>query len=113
MQQSYHWRWHNKVTYEAMVILQGFRRYNLYYLKEGTIDEANISEAYGDTTKLWHAWLSHVKEQSLMKHGLLRSTNTCKLKFCEHCVLGKKIEVKFGTAYHDIREIVGYVYSDV
>ena len=48
-----------------------------------------------------------------MKHELLRSTNTCKQEFCEQFVLGKKIEVKFGMAYHDIREIIDYVYSDI
>ena len=96
-----------------MVILQVFWRYNLYNLKWGTIDEANVSEVYSDTTKLWHVRLWHVKEQSQMKHGLLRSTNTCKHEFYEHCVIGKKIEVKFGTTCHDIREIIDYVYSDI
>lgn len=41
-----------KFTYRAMVILQGVRRHNLYYLKGGTIDEANVVKAHSDTTKL-------------------------------------------------------------
>ena len=46
-----------KFTHGAMMILQGVRRHNLYYLKRGTTDEANVAEAYSDTTKLWHVRL--------------------------------------------------------
>ena len=41
-----------KFTHGTMVILQGVRRHNLYYLKGGTIDEANVVKAHSDTTKL-------------------------------------------------------------
>ncbi|KAH9650701.1 retrovirus-related pol polyprotein from transposon TNT 1-94-like protein [Citrus sinensis] len=105
-----------KFTHGAMVILQGVRRHNLYYLKGGTADEANVVEAHSDTTKLWHVRLGHAGEkslQTLMRHGLLKGTKTCKLNFCEHCVVGKKTRVKFGTANHDTREILEYVHSDV
>ncbi|KAH9656608.1 hypothetical protein KPL70_022746 [Citrus sinensis] len=44
-----------KFTHGVMVILQGVRCHNLYYLKGGTTDEANVIEAYSDTTKLWQA----------------------------------------------------------
>ena len=43
-----------KFTHGAMVILQGVRRHNLYYLNGGTINEANVAEVRSDTTKLWH-----------------------------------------------------------
>ncbi|KAH9783052.1 Integrase catalytic domain-containing protein [Citrus sinensis] len=105
-----------KFTHGAMVILQGVRRHNLYYLKGSTTDEANVIEAHSDTTKLWHVRLGHAGEkslQTLMRHGLLKGTKTCKLNFCEHCVVGKKTRVKFGTANHDTREILEYVHSDV
>ncbi|KAH9684519.1 Integrase catalytic domain-containing protein [Citrus sinensis] len=105
-----------KFTHGAMVILQGARRHNLYYLKGSTTDEANVVEAHSDTTKLWHVRLGHAGEkslQTLMRHGLLKGTKTCKLNFCEHCVVGKKTRVKFGTANHDTREILEYVHSDV
>ncbi|KAH9782763.1 retrovirus-related pol polyprotein from transposon TNT 1-94-like protein [Citrus sinensis] len=105
-----------KFTHGAMVILQGVRRHNLYYLKGGTTDEANVVEAHSDTTKLWHVRLGHAGEkslQTLMRHGLLKGSKTCKLNFCEHCVVGKKTRVKFGTANHDTREILEYVHSDV
>ncbi|KAH9733971.1 hypothetical protein KPL71_017220 [Citrus sinensis] len=105
-----------KFTHGAMVILQGVRRHNLYYLKGGTTDEANVVEAHSDTTKLWHVRLGHAGEkslQTLMRYELLKGTKTCKLNFCEHCVVGKKTRVKFGTANHDTREILEYVHSDV
>ncbi|KAH9722810.1 hypothetical protein KPL70_006849 [Citrus sinensis] len=105
-----------KFTHGAMVILQGVRRHNLYYLKGGTTNEANVVEAHGDTTKLWHVRLRHAGEkslQTLMRHGLLKGTKTCKLSFCEHCVVGKKTRVKFGTANHDTHEILEYIHSDV
>ncbi|KAH9699706.1 hypothetical protein KPL71_024470 [Citrus sinensis] len=104
-----------KFTHGAMVILQEVRRHNLYYLKGGTTDETNIVEAHSDTTKLWHIRLGHAEEkslQTLMRHGLLKGTKTCKLNFCEHCVVGKKTRVKFGTANHNTREILEYVHSD-
>ena len=41
-----------KFTYGAMVILQGVRHHNLYYLKGGTTDEVNVAKAHSDTTKL-------------------------------------------------------------
>ncbi|KAH9718140.1 hypothetical protein KPL71_022099 [Citrus sinensis] len=42
-----------KFTHGAMVILQGAQRHNLYYLKGGTTNEANVVEAHSDTTNLW------------------------------------------------------------
>ncbi|KAH9782808.1 Integrase catalytic domain-containing protein [Citrus sinensis] len=105
-----------KFTHGAMVILQGVRRHNLYYLKGGTTDEANVVEMHSDTTELWHVRLGYAEEKSLQtltRHRLLKGTKTCKLNFYEHCVVGKKTRVKFGTANHDTREILEYVYSDV
>ena len=54
-----------KLTYGAVVILQGVRHQNLYYLNGGTTDEANVAEAHSDTTKLWHVRLGHTEEKSL------------------------------------------------
>jgi len=55
-----------------------------------------------DATKLWHMRFGHAGEksmQTLAKQNLLKSAKTCKMKFYEHCVLSKKIKVKFGTAF--------------
>ena len=105
-----------KFTHGAMMILQGVWRHNLYYLKGGIIDETNVFEAHSGTTKIWHVRLKYAGEkslQTLMKHKLLKSTKIYKLKFCEHCVVGKKKIVKFGMTNHDIHEILEYVYNDV
>ena len=105
-----------KFTHGAMVILQRVRHHNLFYLKGGTTGEANVIEEHNDTTKLWHVRLGHTREkslQTLMKQRLLKGIKTCKLNFCEHCVVGKKTRVKFGTDNHDIRKILEYVHSDV
>ena len=48
-----------------------------------------------------------------MRHELLKGTKTYKLKFCKHCVVGKKTRVKFGMANHDTREIFEYIHNDV
>ncbi|KAH9669065.1 Integrase catalytic domain-containing protein [Citrus sinensis] len=64
-----------KFTHGAMVILQGVRHHNLYYLKGGTTNEANVAETHSDTTELWHVRLGHAGEkslQTLMRHGLLK-----------------------------------------
>ena len=60
--------------------------------------------------------LGHIGEkssQTLTKKGLLQGAKTCKLEFCEHCVIGKKTKVKFGTAIHCTEEILNYVRTDV
>jgi len=51
--------------------------------------------------------------QVLTKQGLLKGAETCKLKFSEHYVLGKKTKVTFGTAIHHTKGIVDYVHRDV
>ena len=48
-----------------------------------------------------------------MNRGLLKCTKTYKLKFCEYCIVGKKIRIKFDTVNHDTYEIIEYVHSDI
>ena len=38
---------------------------------------------------------------------------TCKLDFCEQCVVGKIKRVKFGTAIHNTEGILDYIHTDV
>ncbi|KAI4351350.1 hypothetical protein L6164_005724 [Bauhinia variegata] len=57
-------------------------------------------------TKLWHMRLGHAGEKSLQtlaKQGLLKGAKTCKMDFCEQCVLGKQTRVKFATAIHNTK----------
>ena len=63
-----------------------------------------------DCTRLWHKRLGHTGENSLQglaKKDLLKGVKTCKLNFCEHCVIDKKIKVKFGTAIPCTEGILG------
>ena len=69
-----------------------------------------------DAIKIWHMRLDHVGEkfiQALAKQGLSKGAKTCRLKFCEHCVLSNKIKVKFGTIIYRIKGILDYVYTNV
>jgi len=43
----------------------------------------------------------------------LKGARTCKLDFCEHCVIKKKTKVKFGTTTHCPEGILDYVHTDV
>jgi len=51
--------------------------------------------------------------QALTKKGLLKDIKICKMKFCEHCVIGKKTNVKFGTVIHRTKGILNYVHTNV
>ncbi|KAI4351351.1 hypothetical protein L6164_005724 [Bauhinia variegata] len=67
-------------------------------------------------TKLWHMRLGHAGEKSLQtlaKQGLLKGAKTCKMDFCEQCVLGKQTRVKFATAIHNTKGIMDYTHLNV
>ena len=60
--------------------------------------------------------LEHTGEKSLQaltKQGLLKGVRTCKLDFCEHCVIRKNTKVKFSTSTHYIEGILNYVHTDI
>ncbi|XP_059658414.1 uncharacterized mitochondrial protein AtMg00300-like [Cornus florida] len=101
--------------------MKGKRKSNLYFLLgntvTGTTTVANSLETdASDTTRFWHVHLRHTGEkalQGLVKHSLLKGARTCKLGFCEHCVLGKKTRVKFGTVVDHTKGILNYIHTDV
>jgi len=112
-----------RATSGALVMLKGIRKNNLYYYQGSTVVGAAVaatavssSRKDEEATKLWHMRLGHAGEKSLQllaKQGLLKGVKACKLKLCEHCVLGKQKRVKFGTAIHNTEGILDYVHSDV
>ena len=110
-----------KVSHGALVVMKGTKKCNLYFLLGNTVTgAAAVSESSGevasDATRLWHVRLGHAGEkalQGLMKQGLLKGAKTCKLAFCEHCVLGKQTRVKFGTAVHRTKGTLDYIHTDV
>ncbi|KAI5338265.1 hypothetical protein L3X38_017536 [Prunus dulcis] len=108
-----------KVTKGALVIMRGTRKQNLYVLQGKIVVGGTVaifeSRKY-DKTRLWHMRLGHAGEkalQGLVRQGLLKGAKTCKLDFCEHCVLGKQTRVRFGTAVHQTKGIIDYVHLDV
>ena len=60
--------------------------------------------------------LGHAGEKAmtvLSKQGLLKVAKSCKLEFCEYCVLGKQTRVKFGIIIHCIKGLLDSVHTDV
>ena len=101
-----------KVSYGAFVALRATHKRNMYFLNGITIvggatTVSDITRGVAlDTTILWYMRLGHASEntlKSLVKQGLLKGAKTCKLEFCEHCVLGKQTRVKFNIAVHQTK----------
>ncbi|KAK8944625.1 hypothetical protein KSP39_PZI007680 [Platanthera zijinensis] len=107
-----------KVKKGALLVMKGERSGTLYKLIGTTIaGDAAISETTDeDSSLLWHARLGHMSERGLMelhKMGLLKGVKTCKLDFCETCVLRKKHRVKFVTSTQRSKQALEYIHSDV
>ena len=109
-----------KVVSGALVVMKGIRRNNLHLYQGSTAvwTTAAVSEAdkVAEMSRLWHMRLGHAGEkflQTLAMQGLLKGAKTCKLDFCEQCVLGKQKRVKFGTAIHNTEGILDYIHTDV
>ncbi|KAK8921738.1 hypothetical protein KSP39_PZI020142 [Platanthera zijinensis] len=107
-----------KVKKGALVFMKGERSGTLYKLIGTTIaGDAAVSEMTDeDSSLLWHARLGHMSERRLLelhKKGLLKGVKTCKLDFCETCVLGKQHRVKFVTSTQRSKQALEYIHSDV
>ena len=109
-----------KVVSGALVVMKGIRRNNLYLYQGSTSfgTTAAVSEAdkVAEMSRLWHMRLGHAGEKylkTLAMQGLLKGAKTCKLDFCEQCVLGKQKRVKFGTAIHNTEGILDYIHTYV
>ena len=58
----------------------------------GTIAAVSEADKVAEMSKLCHMRLGHAGEKSLQMlamQGLLKGAKTCKLDFCEQCVMGK------------------------
>jgi len=101
-----------------MVVMKGVRRNNLYYLK-GNMVIRQVMTSVGsddDCTRLWHMKREHTGEKSLQgltNQDLLKGAKTCKLNFCDHCVIVKKTKVKFSTEIHCTEGIIDYIHTDI
>jgi len=47
------------------------------------------------------------------KKGLLKGVSTCKLKFCEYYIIGKKTKVRLGITTYCTEGILDYVQTNV
>ena len=66
--------------------------------------------------KLWHICLRHMSENGmaeLSRRGLLDWQKTSKLKFCEHCIFGKRKRVRFSLGIHKSKGLLDYLYSNL
>ena len=82
----------------------------------GTAAAVSEADKVAEMSRLWHMRLGHAGEKSLQTlamQGLLKGAKTCKLDFCEQCVLGKQKRVKFGTAIHNTEGILDYIQTDI
>ena len=109
-----------KVVSGALVVMEGIKRNNLYLYQGstsvGTTTAVSEVDKVAEMSRLWHMRLGHAGEKSLQKlamQGLLKGANTCKLDFCEQCVMGKKTRLKFGTTIHNTEGILDYIHTDV
>ena len=102
------------------MVIKGIRRNNLYLYQGsttvGTAAAVSETDKLTEMSKLWHMRLGHAGEKSLQTlamQGLLKGAKTCKLDFCEQCVMGKQKRVKFSTAIHNTEGILDYIHTDV
>ncbi|KAG8502473.1 hypothetical protein CXB51_000399 [Gossypium anomalum] len=109
-----------KVVAQELTVMKSTRRNNMYFLNGSTVigstSTVSAKDVDPEATRLWHMRLGRAGEkalQTLAKQGLLKGANSCKLEFCEHCVLGKQTRVKFGLAIHNTKGILDYIHSDV
>ena len=97
-----------KVVSGALVVMKGIMRNNLYLYQGsttvGTTTAVSEADKVAEMSRLWHMRLGHAGEKSLQTlamQGLLKGAKTCKMDFCEQCVMGKQKRVNFGTAIHN------------
>ncbi|KAG8479437.1 hypothetical protein CXB51_029202 [Gossypium anomalum] len=109
-----------KVVTGQLMVMKGTRGNNLYFLNGSTVigstSTVSTKDVDSEATRLWHIRLGHAGEkvlQTLAKQGLLKGANSCKLEFCEHCVLSKHMRVKFGPSIHNTKGILDYVHGNV
>ena len=102
------------------MVMKGIRRNNMYLYQGstsvGTIATVSEVDKVAEMSRLWHMRHRHAGEKSLQTlamQRLLKGAKTCKLDFCEQCVMGKQTRVKFGTTIHNTEGILDYIHTDV
>nr|KYP49222.1 hypothetical protein KK1_029061 [Cajanus cajan] len=107
-----------KISNGALIVSKGTKSNGMYIL-DGYIVTAQasiMSQTLYDKTKLWHLRLGHVSEKGLVKLGkqnLLNGDILDKLDFCDHCILGKSLKVKFETSMYVSSRPFEYVHLNL
>ncbi|GMI89692.1 hypothetical protein HRI_002638500 [Hibiscus trionum] len=83
-----------RIVKGALTVMKGnITTENIYKLLGSTVvGGAHSVESYDDNIKLWYMRLGHLSERGMVelhKRNLLHGVKSCKLDFCEFCVLGK------------------------
>ena len=83
-----------KITKGSLIVMKGKKVSMLYILigntVMGKVVVTTTVESSTDDAKLWHIRLGHIGEhviKKLHRRSLLKVVKTCKLDFCEYCVL--------------------------
>ncbi|KAH0658596.1 hypothetical protein KY289_027344 [Solanum tuberosum] len=102
-----------------MVLMQKLHS-GLCYLQATEVEgEAIVASRKSDLnqSQLWHLRLRHMSDNGLSllnKRNLLDDYINRALNFCEHCVFGKQIRVKFSKkALHKTNDKLDYIHSDL
>jgi transposase InsO family protein len=122
----------HRIVLGAMVLLKGVRFGTLYKLQGNTISDGcnsfivldiRVKEernpiVYGEKVMLWHQRLGHIREKGLrLLHdkGMVKGMFKCSLDFyfCEHCVYGKKNQIRFPFVATRVEGILQLVHSDL
>ncbi|CAL2259854.1 unnamed protein product [Prunus armeniaca] len=97
-----------RVAKGSLVVMRGDLQPNKLYKLIGTTivrgAAVSVNQGIEDKTELWHHRLRHISQkglQELHKQGLLEGVSSCKLDFCEYCVLGKQRKVSFMSSSAD------------
>jgi len=65
---------------------------------------------------MWHQKLGHMSEcglKILVERNLLLGLKSVNLPFCEHCIVSKQNQLKFGRSIAKSKYILGLIHSDV
>ena len=106
------------MTKGSIVVIEGVRLNNLYYLKGRTVTgQVETSVSSDDAcTHVWQMRLRYGGEKSLQtlaKKGSLEGASACNLELGEHGVLDKKTKVKFSTTTHRSEGLLDCVHINI
>ena len=91
---------------------------NKSIVPESKDEESKVLNIFGGDALMWHQILGHIGEkglQSLQGKVMVEGMSNCNsnFDFCEHCLYGKKNQVKFPFGATRVKESLELIHSDV